>query len=111
MPSSHRLVVIEPNGTRREMLVTPLPFRIGRQAENELTLRDSRISRQQAQILSVNGALVLEDSGSRHGTFVNGRKVLRHELQPNDKIEFGVTDSYGLIYIGEGATIEELVGR
>ena len=110
-PSGRRLVVVEPNGTRKEVEVTPLPFRIGRQADNELTLRDSRISRQQAQIVAANGALILEDSGSRHGTFANGVKVLRHELKPNDTIDFGIADSYRLIYIGEGATIAELVGR
>jgi sigma-B regulation protein RsbU (phosphoserine phosphatase) len=103
--------VIEPNGVRREMALTSSPFRIGRQAGNELTLRDSRISRQQAQILSENGSWVLEDLGSRHGTFVNGEKVLRHELQPKDKIDFGMSDSYRLVFIGEGATIEELVER
>ena len=108
--TGHKIAVIEPNGTRREE-ITPLPFRIGRQAENELTLRDSRISRQQAQIVSANGGLVVEDCGSRHGTFVNGEKILRHELKPNDKIEFGVADSYRLIYVGEGATIAELVQR
>jgi sigma-B regulation protein RsbU (phosphoserine phosphatase) len=111
MSSSRRFLLIEPNGARREIAADPLPFRIGRQPENELMLRDSRISRQQAQIVSSNGALILEDTGSRHGTFVNGQKVLRHELQPNDKIEFGVADSYALIYIGAGATIGELVGR
>ena len=51
--TGHKIAVIEPNGTRREEEITVLPFRIGRQAENELTLRDSRISRQQAQIVSV----------------------------------------------------------
>ena len=111
MPPSSRLVVVEPNGTRREVPLAIFPFRIGRQAENELTLRDSRISRQQAQILQTNGALVLEDMGSRHGTFVNGQKILSHRLQSNDAIEFGVADTYRLIYISEGATIEELVGR
>ncbi len=111
MPASgHRLVVIEPNGTRQEMNVAALPFRIGRQADNELTLRDSRISRQQAQIVAADAGLILEDSGSRHGTFVNGEKILRHELKPNDRIDFGIADSYKLIYIGEGATIAELVG-
>lgn len=111
MPRAPRLVVIEPNGVRREMALTSSPFRIGRQAGNELTLRDSRISRQQAQILSDNGSWILEDLGSRHGTFVNGEKVLRHELQPKDKIDFGMSDSYRLVFIGEGATIEELVER
>jgi serine phosphatase RsbU (regulator of sigma subunit) len=103
--------VIEPSGVRRDVPLAASPFRIGRQAGNELTLRDSRISRQQAQIISVNGGWVLEDMGSRHGTYVNGEKVLKHELQPRDKIDFGMADSYKLIYLGEGATIEELVER
>jgi predicted component of type VI protein secretion system len=103
--------VIEPNGVRREVSIAAFPFRIGRQAGNELTLRDSRISRQQAQITSVNGAMVLEDLGSRHGTYINGEKSLRHELQPKDRVDFGMADSYKLIYLGEGATIEELVER
>src|SRR6202008_2534490 len=111
MPRSPRIVVIEPSGVRRDVPLNASPFRIGRQAGNELTLRDSRISRQQAQILSVNGGWVLEDRASRPGTFVNGEKVLKHELQPRDKIDFGMADSYKLIYLGEGATIEELVER
>jgi len=111
MPRAPRLVVIEPNGVRREVNISNTPFRIGRQAGNELTLRDSRISRQQAQILAVNGTFVLEDMGSRHGTFVNGEKTLKHQLQPNDRIDFGMADSYKLQFIGEGATIEELVER
>ena len=111
MPRSPRIVVIEPSGVRRDVPLNASPFRIGRQAGNELTLCDSRISRQQAQILSQNGGWILEDMGSRHGTFVNGEKVLKHELQPRDKIDFGMADSYKLIYLGEGATIEELVEK
>jgi len=111
VPSGPRLVVVEPNGTRRDVVIATFPYRIGRQAGNELTLRDSRVSRHQAQITSENGKLVLEDMGSSHGTFVNGEKILQHELKPSDKIDFGVPDSYQLTYVGEGATIEELVER
>jgi phosphoserine phosphatase RsbU/P len=111
MARSPRLVVVEPNGTRREVQISSFPFRIGRQADNELTLRDSRISRQQAQITTDNGAFVIEDMGSRHGTFVNGEKILRRELKANDRIDFGMNDSYKLVYIGDSATIEELVER
>lgn len=111
MARSPRLVVIEPNGTRREIQVTAFPFRIGRQAGNELTLRDSRISRQQAQITGEDSGFVIEDMGSRHGTFVNGERVLRQELKPKDRIDFGMQDSYKLIYVGAGATIEELVEK
>jgi phosphoserine phosphatase RsbU/P len=106
-----RLIVVEPNGERRNVVIATFPFRIGRQAGNELTLRDSRVSRHQAQIQSVDGKLVLEDTGSSHGTFVNGEKIYRHELKANDRIDFGVPDSYHVTYVGEGATIEELVER
>jgi phosphoserine phosphatase RsbU/P len=111
MLSGPRLIVVEPNGMRRDVAITASPFRIGRQAGNELTLRDSRVSRQQARILSGDGKLTLEDMGSSHGTFVNGEKIVRHELKPSDRIDFGVADSYQVIYVGEGATIDEIVER
>lgn len=111
MSNGPRLIVIEPNGARRDVVLTTFPFRIGRQAGNELTLRDSRVSRHQAQIVNLEGKLVLEDQGSSHGTFVNGEKIDRHELKPSDKIDFGISDSYQLTFVGEGATIEELVER
>src|SRR5579863_3356469 len=111
MSNAPRLVVIDPNGQRRDVALSVFPFRIGRQAGNELTLRDSRVSRQQSQILTENGKLILEDMGSRHGTFVNGEKILRHELKPKDCVDFGLSDSYRLEFLGEGATVEELVGK
>jgi serine phosphatase RsbU (regulator of sigma subunit)/pSer/pThr/pTyr-binding forkhead associated (FHA) protein len=106
-----RFVVIEPGGSRREVDITPTPFRIGRQAGNELALRDSRISRQQAQIIADNGKFVLEDMGSRHGTFVNGQRVIRHELHSNDKVEFGVPDSFALVYLSGEESLGDLLQR
>jgi phosphoserine phosphatase RsbU/P len=111
MPRAPRLVLIEPSGARREIPINATPFRIGRQTGNELTLRDSRISRQQAQIISENGSLVLEDMGSRHGTFVNGQKVNRQQLHPKDVIDFGMSDSFRLIFVGDEATLDELLER
>jgi sigma-B regulation protein RsbU (phosphoserine phosphatase) len=111
MPSGPRLIVVEPNGMRRDVAITTSPFRIGRQVGNELTLRDSRVSRQQAQIVTADGKLMLEDMGSSHGTFVNGEKIIRHDLKPSDRIDFGIADSYQVIYAGDGATIDEIVER
>jgi sigma-B regulation protein RsbU (phosphoserine phosphatase) len=111
MARAPRIMVIEPGGVRREVAISALPFRIGRQTGNELTLRDSRISRQQAQIIAPQGTYILEDAGSRHGTFVNGQKIIRHELQAKDTIDFGMSDSYQLIFVGETASIEELIQR
>jgi phosphoserine phosphatase RsbU/P len=111
MPRNPRLVMIDPNGSRRKVEVTPTPFRMGRQAGNELVLRDSRVSRQHAQIVTEEGKYLLEDSGSRHGTFVNGEKVNRVELHPNDTIEFGIPDSYRLIFAGDEMSVDELIER
>ena len=88
-----------------------LPFRIGRQAGNELTLRDNRISRQQATIVLEDGRFMLIDSQSRHGTRVNGEKVERHELKPKDTIDFGVPDSFRIVYAGEEASLDEIIER
>ena len=111
MGRTPRLVVIEPGGSRREVDLAPTPFKIGRQAGNELALRDSRISRQQAQIVTDNGKFVLEDMGSRHGTFVNGQRVIKHELHANDSIDFGVPESFQIIFMSSDESLGELLQR
>lgn len=110
MPRPPRLLVLDPAGARREVSVTSYPFRIGRQTGNELVLRDSRISRQQAQLTTANGSCFLEDLGSRHGTFVNGQRIAGlHSLSAKDTIDFGMPDSFKLVYLGDEATLEELI--
>ena len=49
-------VVVDPNGHRKRVPVDPIPFLIGRQPENHLILRDSRVSRSHARIVVENGA-------------------------------------------------------
>jgi len=110
MARTPRLLLMDPAGARREVPLAPLPFRIGRQVGNELVLRDSRISRQQAQIAMADGTYLLEDLGSRHGTFVNGKRITgMHPLAPKDTVDFGMPDSFKLVYLGDEATLEELL--
>ena len=42
-----------------------------------------------SKIKAENGIWVLHDSGSTNGTYVNNRRVDRHELVDNDFIKFG----------------------
>jgi len=103
------LVVVDPNGHRTRVEIKPVPFKIGRQADNQLVLRDSRASRNHAQILLENGQYVIEDSGSRHGIYVNGTRVERQILRTSDRVEFGVPDSYQLIFALDGAELKRLM--
>ncbi|MDE3164558.1 MAG: FHA domain-containing protein, partial [Acidobacteriota bacterium] len=110
-PSPASLVVVDPGGSRERVPVSPLPFTIGRQPESSLILRDSRVSRTHARILGEGEGYVLEDLGSRHGTYVNGKRVTRHELKTSDRIDFGAPDSYQLIFALDGAELKRLMAQ
>jgi serine phosphatase RsbU (regulator of sigma subunit) len=103
------LVIVDPSGHKSRVPIDPLPFRIGRQPENHLVLRDTRISRTHARIVAENGEYVLEDSNSRHGTFVNGQRVERHPLRNSDRIDFGSADSFSLVFALDGAELKRLM--
>jgi len=75
--------------SRRNIMIDHFPFVIGRSSECSLMLPHSYISRSHARIAWEGEELVLEDLHSRHGTFVNGEQVTRHNLTPNDTIQFG----------------------
>ena len=105
------VIVIDPSGHRSRMEVTPLPFKIGRQADNHLILRDSRASRLHAQIVRENGEFRIEDAGSRHGVFVNGKRVTTQVLHTSDRIEFGFADSYQLVFALGAAELNRLIDQ
>lgn len=50
-----------------------------------------------------------EDAGSRHGVYVNGTRVERQFLRNSDRIEFGVPDSYQLIFALDGAELKRIM--
>lgn len=103
------LVVVDPGGHRSRIPIHPLPFRIGRHADNHLIIRDTRASRSHARILVDRGEYWIEDCGSRHGTFVNGVRVERRALQNSDRIDIGAQDSYQLIFALDGSELKRLM--
>jgi DNA-binding winged helix-turn-helix (wHTH) protein len=72
-PPSRRLVAVEREGQR-------LPLRdgenvLGRDAGADLFLDDDSVSRRHARIVVTAGAAVLEDLGSKNGTYLAGRRL------------------------------------
>lgn len=62
---------------------------IGRSRGNSIVLDDMLVSRQHVRITADDEGLVLEDLGSRNGTYVNGRRVERTHLTEGDRIGIG----------------------
>jgi pSer/pThr/pTyr-binding forkhead associated (FHA) protein len=61
---------------------------VGRQAECDLCLDHKGVSKLHCVLIKTDGLLVLRDLGSTNGTRVNGTRVRRAALLPNDKISF-----------------------
>jgi hypothetical protein len=88
--------ITQQNGTRE----VPLVFRpggkrlnVGRASDNELTLNDASVSKIHAALLMTGeGTLLVADTGSTNGTFINGRRIAYGEsrvLEDGDVIGFG----------------------
>jgi FHA domain/FhaA, N-terminal domain len=64
---------------------------IGRAPDNDLVLRDGRVSRHHARLTGRRGTLVYTDLGSTNGSRVNGVSVSELVLGADDRIELGDT--------------------
>jgi serine phosphatase RsbU (regulator of sigma subunit) len=87
---------------RRSILIERFPFVIGRSPECSLMLSHSYISRCHAKITREGTEVVLEDTKSSHGTFVNGKRVTRCTLLPKDTVQFGSLDGPQLWFEADG---------
>jgi len=105
------ILILHPSGQRSRVPLEPIPFSIGRHADNSLVIRDNRTSRGHARIVGENGAYVIEDLNSRHGTWVNGERVARRVLRNSDLIEFGVRESYQLTFTVETGEIHRILDQ
>jgi DNA-binding winged helix-turn-helix (wHTH) protein len=85
---------------------------IGRDPQAVLRIPSNRVSRQHAR-LAVSGAhAVLEDMGSRNGTFVRGRRVTAPlELASGDEIFVGSEVITFAVTFPEGSTEEQTAGE
>ena len=87
-PAAHIVFVSSEGGGRSYTLVGDL-VNIGRSTANDIILNDARASRAHARLEWRDGAWVLSDLDSANGVFVNGRRVQRAILAPDDLITIG----------------------
>ena len=85
-----------PNGTREFPLIFKPGGRrlnVGRASDNELTLNDASVSKIHAALLmTAEGTLLVADTGSTNGTYLNGRRISYGEsrlIEDGDVVGFG----------------------
>jgi hypothetical protein len=70
--------------------ITRTIWRIGRNKDNELTLRDNSVSRRHAEIhRKFNGKFDIVDIDSVNGVYVNDKKISKIDLSEGDMVEIG----------------------
>jgi pSer/pThr/pTyr-binding forkhead associated (FHA) protein len=67
-------------------------FKIGRLPAIGITLVDAKVSREHCKISRQSTGWIVEDLGSRNGTYVNVQRVKKRLLQPWDRLRVGQTE-------------------
>jgi pSer/pThr/pTyr-binding forkhead associated (FHA) protein len=88
-----RLVVLEPKERRGTAYAVTGTLGIGRDEGNAIQITDdSYLSGHHARLWLEAGNLVLDDLGSRNGTFLNGTRVTETRMvRAGDRIQIGYT--------------------
>ena len=63
--------------------------RVGREADNQLVVSDTSLSRHHAELVVRGRQVLVRDLDSSNGTFVDGAQVREAELRPGGRVAFG----------------------
>lgn len=88
-----RLVVLEPRQRRGATFVISRQVGIGREADNVIVITDDEyISGHHARVYTADGSVIVDDLGSRNGTYLNGARLTQpHTVHTGDRIQIGYT--------------------
>jgi hypothetical protein len=78
-----------PGGTSHEVEIPGSPVVLGRDPGCDIVLNDSKCSRRHAVVEDRAAGLVVRDSASANGVYLNGRRVEEAPIKPGDVIRLG----------------------
>jgi pSer/pThr/pTyr-binding forkhead associated (FHA) protein len=97
-----KLVCMHGNNAEEVFAIREGVNRIGRCPDTAIKLFDNACSRAHAEVYRRGDYVSIEDLGSRHGTFVNGRRIAhRIKLYVGDRIDIGHT----VLKVAEGEAV------
>jgi pSer/pThr/pTyr-binding forkhead associated (FHA) protein len=83
--------------------INQIPFKIGRDPNNDVVLESKIVSRGHAQIVRAKEGLTIVDLNSHNGTFVNGTRIKEAILRDGDEILIG-----GILVLYEETITEDI---
>ena len=105
-------LVLQNGADPRVIALETFPFTLGRAPDRTLQLAHPHVSREHACIESDDTGFTLRDTGSRHGTFLNGKPVTTTtRLNSGDRIQLGRTGDAIVFETGEQSTAQTLISR
>ena len=87
--TGYALVIERGPQTGMTYVLSPGNTTVGRHPESDIFLNDVTISRQHCRFVLAEGKLVVEDSGSTNGTYVNDARVDEAQLRAGDEVVVG----------------------
>jgi hypothetical protein len=85
------MLMMEGRKPGQRFFVDQPEFIIGRDEECDLIIPDRQVSRRHARVILQGDQYLLEDLGSKNGTFVNGREIGKpHILEDGDEIQIAL---------------------
>ncbi len=104
------LLILRGPGQEDQRWVLDKPvITIGRWSANDIVLPSREVSRRHAQIRREGGRYLLEDCGSKNGTFLNNRRILEPQvLQDGDRIL--IPPTFTFTFVDTGATVPLTLG-
>jgi PAS domain-containing protein len=85
----HRLVIVAGPNRGSSFALVDGENSIGRQMDNHIVLTSVKVSKRHCAVSVNHEDVILHDSTSTNGTFVNGTLVKKHLLRPGDRISVG----------------------
>jgi pSer/pThr/pTyr-binding forkhead associated (FHA) protein len=88
-----RLTILEPKERKGTAFALTGVVSIGREEDNSIRITgDAYVSGHHARVSPVDGTVVVDDLGSRNGTYLNGSKLAdRRTLRIGDRLQIGYT--------------------
>ena len=108
MADSSQLVVNQGPQPGQTFILDQDLLTLGRDPGNDIVISDPQVSRQHARVTRQGETMVIEDTGSTNGTFVNGVRLTGpHTLANGDVI--GLGDAATLAYYEAGIAATEVL--